>query len=283
MDTQETLSYQVPFLSPGLYVVATPIGNRADLSLRALSTLQAAHVIYCEDTRVSRVLMEGYGVKTPLLPYHEHNAHKVRPKILTRLQEGQAVALISDAGTPLISDPGYRLIQACQEKGFFYTAVPGPCAVVNSLVLAGLPTDRFTFCGFANPKTFKELSNLPTTLVFYESPHRLKTTLKKMRPYFENRTWRIVREMTKVFEEVIFGTIDDLCDRVEAGIKGECVIVLSPPEVSQVFDDAKIEAYLQLAMTQTSLKDAVSRVAHDLNLPRQMVYAHALRLKSSSD
>ncbi len=203
-------------IEPGLHLVATPIGNLKDVSFRALSTLAAADAVVAEDTRVTKTLLAHYGISTPLVAYHEHNARVIRPHLLARLEAGAKLALVSDAGTPLVSDPGFRLVQEALEKGVHVTSVPGPSAVLAALVVAGLPTDRFFFEGFLPHKSgprrarLAELAPIPGTLVFFESPRRLAETLADCAAILGKRNAAIARELTKMFESVRRGTLDEL-------------------------------------------------------------------------
>ncbi|MGC1108820.1 MAG: 16S rRNA (cytidine(1402)-2'-O)-methyltransferase, partial [Methylovirgula sp.] len=203
-------------LAPGLHVVATPIGNLADISLRALATLAAADAVVAEDTRVTKTLLAHYGIATPLAAYHEHNAEVMRPHLLARLAAGAALALVSDAGTPLISDPGYKLVAEALAQGLPVSSVPGASAVLTALVVAGLPTDRFFFEGFLPPKStarrqrIAELSAIPGTLVFFESPRRVAETLADLAAVLGPRDAALARELTKVFETVRRGKLPDL-------------------------------------------------------------------------
>src|SRR5882672_242520 len=228
---------EAPRLAAGLHLVATPIGNLRDITLRALETLAAADVIACEDSRVTRKLTAHYGIVTPLTPYHEHNAVAARPKLLARLAEGQGVALVSDAGTPLISDPGYRLVREAIEAGFTVISVPGASAVLTALGVAGLPTDRFFFEGFLPPKEaarqkrIAELANIPASLVLFESGPRLPAALADLAAGLGPRAAAICRELTKLHEEIRRGSLDELARHYETGAetRGEIVIVVAPP------------------------------------------------------
>lgn len=266
-------------MKAGLYVVATPIGNLGDITLRALETLKACDVIACEDTRVSRKLLSAYQIHKPLISYHDHNADQVRPQILAKIQGGQAVALISDAGTPLVSDPGYKLVHHCYEMDLLVTVLPGPSAVIAGLVLSGMPTDRFLFAGFAVRKMFSELSAINMTLIFFESASRLLATLKEMMNVFPNRRVSIVREITKVFEETRQGSFADLIQYYEekGPPKGEVVLVLSPPD-EQPVSLSDIDILLHQTLETHSLRDACTLVAGTLNVPRKQVYQRALVL-----
>jgi 16S rRNA (cytidine1402-2'-O)-methyltransferase len=274
-----------PPLPPGLYIVATPIGNLSDLSPRAAAVLSAAGVIAVEDSRVTAKLLNHIGVKRPMVPYHDHNGDRVRPELLARMR-GEAVALVSDAGTPLISDPGYKLVRAAREAGIAVTTIPGPCALVSALTLAGLPTDRFLFLGFlpakaaARAAALAEVAALRATLVLYESGPRLAATLRALRDSLGDREAAVVREISKRFEETAADTLGELAERYgEAPPKGEIVIVVGPPGPAEAAGDDAIDAALAEAMTRLSASRAAAEVALSLGLPRRQVYERALRLK----
>ena len=231
-------------LPPGLHIVATPIGNLADVTLRALSVLARADVIYCEDTRHSIRLLQHYALRRPLAPYHEHNAEHERPRIVERLGRGQAVALISDAGTPLISDPGYKLVKAAREAGHGVWCLPGASAPIAALAISGLPTDRFTFEGFLPSKSaarrgrLEAIASVQGTLVFFEAPQRLAESLGDMAVVLGTRAAAVARELTKLHEEVRSGTLKQLADWAGSGpVKGEIVVLVGPAEKVAV-DDA---------------------------------------------
>ncbi|HEX8669345.1 MAG TPA: 16S rRNA (cytidine(1402)-2'-O)-methyltransferase [Allosphingosinicella sp.] len=272
-------------LAPGLYIVATPIGNLGDLSPRAASVLAAADVIAVEDTRVTAKLLAHIGAKRPMMPYHDHNADRVRPDLLARMRD-QAVALVSDAGTPLISDPGYKLVRDARAAGVPVTTIPGPSAVIAALTLSGLPSDRFLFLGFLPPKTgakasaVAEVAALRATLILYESGPRLAATLALLREGLGNREAAVVREISKRFEETVTGTLAELTERyAEAPPKGEIVIVVGPPGEAQPAGEEAVEAALREAMTRLSPSRAAAAVAETLSLPRRQVYELALKLK----
>ncbi|HEV7257637.1 MAG TPA: 16S rRNA (cytidine(1402)-2'-O)-methyltransferase [Bosea sp. (in: a-proteobacteria)] len=274
-------------LSPGLHIVATPIGNLRDISFRALATLAAADAILAEDTRTSKTLLAHYGISTPLYPYHEHNAEQMRPKILEKLREGGKLALISDAGTPLVSDPGYKLVAGLVAEGLPVTGIPGPSAVLAALVLAGLPTDRFFFEGFLPPKAaarrgrLTELAAIPGTLVFFESPRRLAEMLSDAAAVLGERPGAVARELTKFYENVQRGPLSALAAHYdgEEEARGEIVVIIGPPgaEVLTPAGDV-IEERLRAALAQVSLKEAVAQVAAETGQPRRKVYARALEL-----
>lgn len=277
--------------TPGLYLVATPIGNLGDVTLRALATLSRADLICCEDTRHSRTLLAHFGIDRPLRPYHEHNAEAERPRLLQLLAEGKAIALISDAGTPLISDPGYKLVRAALEGGHFVSALPGASALLTGLSLSGLPTDAFHFAGFLPPKDaarrtrLEELAGIPATLVLYEAPNRVAATLSAIAEVLGDREVAIARELTKRFEEVRRGRARALADALRTQeVKGEIVLIVGPPmaAASSVTDDI-IASALQDALPHMSMKDAVQAVAETLAVPRNRVYSLGLKLKARGD
>jgi 16S rRNA (cytidine1402-2'-O)-methyltransferase len=275
-----------PALSCGLYLVATPIGNLRDMTLRGLEILAAADLVACEDTRVTRKLFDHYGLSAPLTAYHDHNAQAARPKILEKLAAGGAVALVSDAGTPLISDPGYRLVRAAAAAGHSVIAAPGASAVLTALTVAGLPTDRFFFEGFLPAKSgarqarIAELIRIPATLVLYESGPRIAATLADLAAGLGAREAAIGRELTKLHEEVRRGTLATLANDYAAGAetRGEFVIVVAPPAADAPANAAEIDALLRAALARASVKDAVAEVAAATGEPRRAVYSRALEL-----
>ena len=269
----------------GLYIVATPIGNLADISLRALKLLNEADLVVCEDTRVTRKLFTAHGIAGALTAYHEHNAERVRPKLLEAMRNGKSVALVSDAGTPLVSDPGYKLVTAAIEAGLSVTPLPGPSAALAALVVSGLPSDRFLFAGFlpakkgARRQTLEELAPVPATLIFFESGRRLAAALKDMAELLGPRPAAVARELTKLFEQVRRGDLAELAERYrdEGPPKGEIVLVVAPPSPVQ-WTEADLDARLITAFEAGSLRDAVARVTAESGLPRRQVYARALVL-----
>jgi 16S rRNA (cytidine1402-2'-O)-methyltransferase len=280
-----SIALQAGPIAPGLHVVATPIGNLADVTLRALTTLAAADLVLCEDTRITRRLFDRYDIRTPLLAYHDHNAATVRPKVLARLGDGARIALVSDAGTPLVSDPGYKLVEAALDAGHRVFPIPGASAALAALVAAGLPTDRFFFDGFLPAKggqrrtRIVELATIPATLVLYESGPRLAASLADLSQGLGVRHASVCRELTKTFEEVRRGTLSALAEHYKsAGApKGEIVVVIAPPAVV-VTSAAELDAKLSDALARSSVKDAVAAVAHETGLARREVYARALAL-----
>lgn len=277
--------------APGLYLVATPIGNMGDITFRAVETLRAADLVACEDTRVTGKLMTRLGLDRPLTPYHEHNAEKARPELVARLLQGAVVALVSDAGTPLISDPGHRLVRACVEAGITVTALPGASAVLTAVQLSGLATDRFLFAGFlpnkaaARRKVLRELAEVPATLVFYESPNRVADSLDDMVAVLGDREAAVARELTKLHEEVARGDLFTLAGRfTETPPRGEVVIVVAPPGAAAPEGEEAVDQRLRQAVADgASVKDAAALVAAETGFPRRDVYARALRLFRGSE
>ncbi|WP_239988461.1 16S rRNA (cytidine(1402)-2'-O)-methyltransferase [Paramagnetospirillum kuznetsovii] len=266
--------------------MATPIGNLRDITLRALDVLAAADLVACEDTRVTGRLLQLLGLKARMTPYHDHNADAARPALMAKLAEGRVVALVSDAGTPLVSDPGFKLVQACVEAGIPVTSVPGPSAALTGLQLSGLPADRFLFAGFLPNKTtarraaLKELDAVPATLIFFESPHRTADTLADMAAVLGDRLGAVARELTKMHEEVGRAALSELARRyAETSPRGEVVIVVAPPGEIAAAGPAQLEERLRAAIQSgSSIKDASALVAAETGSPRRDVYALALRL-----
>lgn len=275
------------FFEKGLYLVATPIGNLGDLSPRAVAVLKNADVVACEDTRITGKLLSLNAVSTPMVNYHEHNADKMRPVLTARLKKGETVALVSDAGTPLVSDPGHKLVADCIKEGIYVTAVPGASALLTALQLSGLPTRRFLFQGFLPPKssarktTLAELKNVPSTLIFYEAPQRMIETLTDMKEVLGDRDCSVSRELTKKFEQTVRGKISDILDLyAQDGVpKGEFVVVVAPP-LEEKAGERDVEAALKQALETMSVKDAAAFVAQALNANKKEVYTLALKLKN---
>lgn len=275
-------------LKAGLYIVATPIGNLGDISKRALDTLRSVDVIACEDTRVTAKLLNAFLIKKPMMAYHEHNGEQQRPKIEGMIREGKAIALVSDAGTPLISDPGYKLVASLTEADVYVTTLPGPSAVIAALTLSGLPTDRFLFLGFPPNKRksrqdwFIREKNNGATLVFYESGRRLRESLSDAHVALGNRKAAICREISKKFEEVVRGSIFDLVEKLEQGDtpKGEIVVVIEGGQAkahsSNTDGDANV--LLEKALKHMSVKSASTFVAEVTGIRKKELYAKALDL-----
>lgn len=274
-----------PALAPGLHVVATPIGNLGDITVRALETLAAADVIACEDTRISRRLLDRYAIATPQVSYHDHNGASARPKLLARLAAGERVALISDAGTPLVSDPGYKLVVEAVAAGHTVHPLPGASAVLAALVAAALPTDCFLFDGFLPPKSgqrrnrIAELAAVPASLLFYESGPRLAESLADLAQGLGPRPAAVCRELTKAYEEVRRGDLASLAAHYAGAEppRGEIVLVIGPP-LDAAAGDADVDAALARALGESSLKDAVAAVTALTGRPKREVYARALAL-----
>lgn len=276
-----------PPLEAGLYVVATPIGNLRDITLRALDILGAADRVYAEDTRVSRKLMDAYGLKPRLGAYHDHSAEGARAEILDAIGRGEAVALISDAGTPLVSDPGFKLARAVIEAGYRVFPIPGASAPLAALVASGLPSDRFMFAGFLPPKqharriALAELAEVEATLVLFESGPRLAESLADMAEALGPRPAVVARELTKMFEETRRASLDELAAHyAKAGApKGEIVVVIGPPPEAPDASAEQIDAFLTEALTRMSVKEASVEAAKALGVQRRQAYARALELK----
>jgi 16S rRNA (cytidine1402-2'-O)-methyltransferase len=272
---------------PGLYIVATPIGNLGDITHRAATVLARADVIAAEDTRVTAKLLKHLGLRVPLVPYHDHSDERVRAALIDRMGS-EVVALVSDAGTPLISDPGYKLVRDARTAGRAITTLPGPCAAIAALTLAGLPTDRFLFAGFLPSKAkaradiIAELGAVRATLVFYESGPRLGASLTALATALGDREAAVAREISKLYEECVTATLPVLAARyADAPPKGEIVIVIAPPGEKQpeAADDDSIDAALVAAMADRPLAQAAKAVAKQYGLDRHTIYARALTLK----
>jgi 16S rRNA (cytidine1402-2'-O)-methyltransferase len=285
-----TTTYEAEKLAGGLYITATPIGHLGDVTLRALATMAAVDVLLCEDTRTTGKLLERYAIRTKLMPYHEHNATRVRPAILKALGEGQAYALVSDAGMPLVSDPGYRLVGDCVEHNIPVTAVPGASAVLTALALSGLPTDRFTFVGFLPTKSgerkklLSEFAAVKSTLVAFESPHRIVDALADLAATLGNRRVAVTRELTKLHEEVLRGTALDVHDILKSrpSVKGEITLVIAPPDQSAVqVSEGDLESAIDEALRSMPAAKAASEVAKRFDLVKKDIYARILARKNA--
>ncbi len=276
--------------SPGLHLVATPIGNLSDISLRALAALRGVDRIYCEDTRVTAKLLGRFGIKARLDSYHDHNADLVRPKILAALRDGARVALVSDAGMPLVSDPGYKLVSAAIAERLPVTATPGASALLTALVLSGLPPAPFLFTGFlprqqaARRQALAGWVSLDATLVFYEAAPRLAATLSDMAQILGPRRAAVARELTKLHEEIRRGLLAVLAEhyRDSGAPRGEIVIVVGPPEPPEPLEEHEIDDRLRIAVAELGVRDAAARLAAETGLPRTMLYRRALALREAA-
>lgn len=272
-------------LAPGLYIVATPIGNLGDLSPRAASVLARVETIAVEDSRVTARLLQRIGAKRPMTPYHDHNADKVRPGLIAKMAS-QAVALVSDAGTPLISDPGYKLVRDARAAGIAVTTIPGPCAAIAALTLAGLPTDRFFFLGFlparekARAEAIAEVAGVRATLIFYESGSRLGSALKALAAGLGDREAAVAREISKKFEETVTASLTELAARyAESGPKGEIVIIVAPPGEAEAASLVDADLLLRDALKRLPTAKAASEVAKATGLDRRELYARAMAIR----
>ena len=273
-------------LAPGLYIVATPIGNLGDISPRAADTLGRASAIAVEDSRVTAKLLHHLAIKRPMVPYHDHNADRMRPALLARLGS-EAIALVSDAGTPLISDPGYKLVRDARAAGHHIVTVPGPCAAIAALTLAGLPTDRFLFAGFLPPRekaradAIADIAALKASLVFYESGPRLAAALTALAAGLGERDAAVAREISKAFEQCVTGTLSELAARyADAPPKGEIVIVVGPPGEAAAPSEVDVDALLMDALARLPAAKAAGEVAKATGLQKRDLYARALALKA---
>ncbi len=278
-------------VAPGLHIVATPIGNMADITLRALDVLRTVDLIACEDTRVFGKLASYYGISAPTVAYSDATQDAAEPRIVKALAQGKRVALVSDAGMPLISDPGYRLVRAALAGGHLVTSAPGASAVPMALALSGLPTDRFFFGGFlpAKPtdrrRAIGDAATVPATIVFFEAPHRLPASLADLAELLGERPAAVARELTKLFEEVRRATLPELAEHYAAhpDVKGEIVLVIGAPVEGAGSSADTLDSALREAMAGASIKDAASEVAARLGLKRRDVYARALELKRTTE
>lgn len=272
-----------------LFLVATPIGNLKDITLRALEILQAADLIACEDTRTSGVLLKHYGIKTPMRAYHTHNEAEATEKLVGELVTGKRIALISDAGTPLLSDPGARLVTAAIAAGIRVTPIPGASALLSGITISGLPAEHFYYAGFLPSKStarrtmLAPLAAIPVTLVFYEAPHRLLDALADLRTVFGEREAAVARELTKLHEECVRGSLSDLIQHFEkTAPRGECVILVHGAAPAAAMDDDALDAALRTSMQTMSTKEAVAHATKASGRARSDVYARALALKGEA-
>ncbi len=277
-------------LENALYLVATPIGNLGDITLRALETLSSADVLACEDTRVTRVLLERYGIRNRPYAYHEHNAQEVGPRLIAALEAGKSVALVSDAGTPLVSDPGYRLGQLALNAGYRVVPIPGASAPLAALVGSGMPSDAFLFAGFLPVKDrgkrdrFAELSKIPATLIFFESPHRIGASVRVAAEVLgRDRRAVVCRELTKTFEEFRRGTLGELADYYDEDrtVKGEIVLLVEPPSYDDIPDIEDVEKLLKDLVSTMPAAKAAAEAAKLTGLPRKELYQRLLDMKDS--
>ena len=277
-------------LAPGLYLVATPIGNLGDISLRALAVLHGADRIFCEDTRVTGKLLARYGISKSLAAYHDHNAEQVRPIVLTALRRGERVALLSDAGTPLVSDPGYKLVRGALAEDLPVTAIPGPNAAVTALILSGLSPDAFLFAGFLPPRqtarrrAVARWAGVEATLVFYETTPRLAESLADLADVLGNREAAVARELTKLHEEVRRGPLTDLAAhyRLAGPPRGEAVVVVGPPEHDEP-DQAEVDERLRTALAELGVREAAAKLAAETGMPRGELYRRALAMRDAEE
>jgi len=274
-------------LKNGLYVVATPIGNMGDISSRALEVFKLVDKIVCEDTRVTKKLLSRNNIKSKTTSYHDHNANTVRPTLIKEMLNGSAMALVSDAGMPTISDPGYKLVRDCIKAELFVTVIPGPTAGLSGLVLSGLPTNRFLFVGYLPSKseqrkrTLREISSLSASLIFYETANRLNSVLRDMKDIFGDRPAAVLRELTKLHEEARRGSLNTLSTfyRENSKPRGEIIIVVGPAEDIEFVSDEEVAEILRVRLKTLTLKDTVFEVAKITGRPRKEVYKIAIGLK----
>lgn len=273
----------------GLYIIATPIGNLGDITYRALGILKEAEIVACEDTRVTKKLFSLLGVdlNKKFITYQDHNEEECSPKILEILRGGQSVVLVSDAGSPMISDPGYKLVHQCKKEGIRVFSLPGACAVICAMQLSGLPSNRFMFAGFipnkdrGREKLFKELQNLNSTLIFYETAPRILKTLTVMQKFFVDREIAVAREISKMYEECQNGTAAELIAHFEKfEPKGECVIVVAPPAEKESIGESELIALIKDGLSTDSLKDVAKRLSDELNLNKNEIYQLGLKIKN---
>ena len=276
---------------PGLYIIATPIGNMLDLPIRAKNILKLADVVLCEDTRHTSKLLKHYNIKSQTIAYHEHNASAVRPKILKRLKNGETHALVSDAGTPLLADPGFKLVREAIDQNIMISGVPGPNAGIFALILSGLPSNKYLFLGFLSAKAksrqteLKEFCNINASLIIYESPRRLPSLLRDAYNVLGSRECAIARELTKYYEEVIRGSLSELAEKFTSSdiLKGEFTVVIGPPKKNdQEYINDKTDKELQILLKHMSIKNAVDFLSHSSSIKRNVLYNRAVLLKNKN-
>ena len=285
-QSQNRLEIQSSDIEPGLYVVATPIGNLRDITLRALDILASADLVLAEDTRRARILLSAYGIKPSLSAYHDHNVAKKLPGVIKAISEGKSVALISDAGTPLVNDPGYKLARACIAEGLPVFAAPGASAVLAGLVSSGLSPARFMFAGFLPPKSaarctaLREVETVPGSLIYFETAKRIRACLIDMHQVLGDRQVAIARELTKKYEEILRGNFSDLIERIEdTPLRGEIVVIIAPPEAQAAWDEDAIRTALAPLIKTEGVKRAAAAIAGKSGHKKRDVYAIALKLK----
>lgn len=287
-QSQNRLAIQSGALEPGLYLVATPIGNLRDITLRALDILSSADLVLAEDTRRARILLNAYGITASVSAYHDHNVAKKLPGVIKDISDRKSVALISDAGTPLVNDPGYKLARACIAEGFQVYSAPGASAVLAGLVSSGLSPARFMFAGFLPPKSaarltaLREVATVPGTLIYFETAKRIKACLSDMQEVLGDRQVAIARELTKKYEEILRGTFSELIARMEdTPLRGEIVVIIAPPEAEAQWDEDALRAALIPLIKTEGVKRAAAAIAGQSGHKKRDVYALALKLKDA--
>jgi len=275
-------------LISGLYIVSTPIGNLGDITLRAISTLKGSDKIYCEDTRITKRLLKEYDIKTKLTIYNDINGERVRSKIIEELTEGMKISLVSDAGTPLISDPGYKLVKMCRDKNLGVYTVPGPSALVSALAISGLPTDKFYFTGFlpkknsSRIKEFNKFNTIDSTIIIYETAKRIKKTLLEINNIYSSFNVVIARELTKIHEEVISGDIDFMVNYLSNhNLKGELVVLINSIKNNEMSFEA-IDIEISKYVGKIPIKEITSIISNQTNIPKNVIYKRCLEIKKKT-
>lgn len=276
-------------MSPNLYLIAIPIGHPEDITLRALKVLKSADIVLCEDTRVTGLLFQFHQISTKLQSYHEHNAEQQRPRVIEWLKSGKTIALVSDAGTPLISDPGYKLVKEVREEGFLVTSLPGPCAAITALTLSGLPSDRFYFYGFlpaksgVRKKALEEIAEISGSIVFYENKNRVSETLADIEEVWGDSPASLARELTKEYEEVFSSSISELRERLaQSPLKGEMVLTVFRERKAQQVKEDQVDPLIKKLLNKHPLKVVVQMVAQETSVSKNRIYERALKLKEQS-